>query len=47
MVTSIVLVFGGSFVLMLVQATRTEAAGALIAGLGAVVLFLLRRRGSS
>jgi hypothetical protein len=47
MVTSIVLVLGGSFVLMLVQATRTEAAGALIVGLGVVALYLLRRRGSS
>jgi hypothetical protein len=47
MVTSVVLVFGGSFVLMLVQGTLTEVAGALITGLGVMVLYLLRRRGRS
>jgi hypothetical protein len=44
MVTSIVLVFGGAFVLMLVQGTRTEVASALVTGVGVLVLLLLRWR---
>jgi hypothetical protein len=47
LVTSIVLVFGCAFVLMLVQGTATEVAGALITGAGVLVLLLLRRRGST